>query len=64
MSEILPEGEEIRKAVRWISEKRKEKEAPPLNKLLEEAGMRFNLSPADTEFLRRFLRKQREHKAP
>jgi hypothetical protein len=54
MSSIMPEGAAIRKAVQWISKMREEGTAP-LPKLIEEAGVRFNLSPKDSEFLNRFF---------
>jgi hypothetical protein len=50
---IQPEGENLRNAVKWISEKRKESPDTPLSKLIAEAGARFNLSPKDAEFLAR-----------
>jgi hypothetical protein len=58
MSELLPEGEEIRRAVKWISQRRTEKDCPPLYRLIEEASVKFNLGPADAEFLERFLQKE------
>ncbi len=51
----MPEGEDIRKAVRWVSDRRLEEKDIPAHVLLEEACMRFDLSPKKTEFLRRFL---------
>ena len=54
MSSILPEGAALRKAVHWISKMREEGNTP-LPKLIGEAGVRFNLSPKDQEFLRRFF---------
>jgi len=51
MTTIQPEGEQIRKAVQWFSE---EKQASPEKsrlKLLEEAGIKFNLSPVEEEYL-------------
>ncbi len=51
MATIQPEGEQIRRAVEWISE---EKQASPEKnrlKLLEEAGIKFNLSPVEEEYL-------------
>ncbi len=59
MSEVLPEGEAIRKAVKWIDERRQEQGCPPVYKLVEEACLRFNLSPTDAEFLQRFLKKEK-----
>jgi hypothetical protein len=56
MSEVMPQGEALRKAVKWISERREEEPCPPLSKLVEEACLRFNLSPSDAEFLFRFLK--------
>ena len=55
-SELLPEGEDLRRAVRWISERRQEVDSPPLFRLIEEACLKFNLSPTDAEFLERFLK--------
>lgn len=52
---IQPEGEEIRKAVKWVSEQRKFEPGKDLNKIIEEACIKFNLSPKEAEFLRRFV---------
>lgn len=43
---ILPESENLRKAVRWISE-----QGGFSLKIIEEASVRFDLSPADEQFL-------------
>ncbi len=56
MSELLPEGEALRKAVKWIDERRRDPDCPPAFKIVEEACLRFNLSPTDAEFLLRFLK--------
>lgn len=53
--DIMPEGEDIRKAVRWVSERKLEKKDIPVHVLFEEACIRFDLSPKKAEFLRRFL---------
>jgi hypothetical protein len=60
MSTILPSGESLRKAVKWISEKREEPGGPPLYRIIEEACMKFNLSPTDHAFLERFFQKKPE----
>ncbi len=52
---ILPEGEEIRKAVKWVSEKRTEKPEKKLSDIVEEACLKFDLSPKDAAFLFRFV---------
>ena len=55
MAVPLPEGELLRKAVRWISEQRELVPRPSLAELIDEAGKRFNLSPKDSEFLFSFF---------
>jgi hypothetical protein len=57
MTTIMPEGDAIRKAVKWISDELKEDPKKPLQKLVNNASMRFNLSPKETEFLTEFYRK-------
>jgi len=52
---IQPEGEEIRKAVKWVSDQRKFEPGKDLNKIIEEAGIKFDLSPKEADFLRRFV---------
>jgi len=51
---ILPEGEELRKAVKWISEERQTEPEANLTKLIESACIKFDLSPKDEEFLGKF----------
>jgi hypothetical protein len=48
---ILPKGESLRRAVRWLSEQEEKGLAA-----IEEACRRFNLSPKDEEFLIRNFR--------
>ncbi len=59
---ILPEGEQLRRAVRWISEERQENKDANLAKLIDEACVKFDLSPTDSEFLIRFFAEQRQEK--
>ena len=58
MSTIQPQGEEIRKAVKWVSEERQAGTALSSGKLVEAAAVRFNLSPKDVEFLSKFVREE------
>ena len=51
---IMPEGEDLRKAVKWISEQRKDNAGKSAKELVGEASIRFNLSPKDADFLSRF----------
>ena len=52
-----PDGENLRKAVKWISDERKENPDQKAVPLVDSASMRFDLSPEDSEFLLRFVRK-------
>ena len=55
---IQPKGEDLRKAVKWVSEERKYNPEKELKALIEEACMKFDLSPMDADFLLRTLREQ------
>jgi hypothetical protein len=57
MTAISPEGESIRKAVKWISGELQEDANKSLQKLVNEAVLRFDLSPKDSVFLTEFYRK-------
>jgi len=54
VSKIIPKGEVVRNAVRWISEECKENSDAVINKLIQQAATKFNLSPKDEEFLKAF----------
>ena len=55
---IQPKGEDLRKAVKWVSEERKYNPEKELKALIEEACLKFNLSPVDADFLLRTLLEQ------
>ena len=48
---IQPKGEDLRKAVKWVSDERQFNPGKELKTLIEEACMKFDLSPKDEEFL-------------
>jgi hypothetical protein len=50
----LPEGEPLRRAVRWISERREATPSAPLIQLIE-ASRQFDLSPKEGNFLVNFF---------
>lgn len=52
---ILPEGEALRRAVQWISERRREEPEKPLYRVIEEAAVRFDLTPPEVDYLARNL---------
>jgi hypothetical protein len=58
MTTVQPEGEDLRKAVKWISDERQYGDPKPLIKLIEEASLKFDLSPIDAEYLVNFFRKE------
>jgi len=62
MPTVMPEGAALRKAVQWISKTREEGSRAALLILIEQACMRFNLSPKDGEFLNRFFTEQHSDK--
>jgi hypothetical protein len=51
MAGILPEGDGIRRALRWLSERRLAEPSAPRVKLIDEAATRFDLTPNEVEFL-------------
>lgn len=55
---VVKHSQELRRAVRWISEKRKENPKASLAQLLAEAGPKFNLTPKDQEGLMLLLREE------
>jgi hypothetical protein len=48
---ILPEGEQLRRAVKWISDERLLDSGVSRKKLIGEACLKFDLPPKDAEFL-------------
>jgi hypothetical protein len=59
MTTLQPEGEDIRRAVKWISEERASNTQKKLSELIGEACLKFDLSPMDAEFLFRTLREEK-----
>ncbi len=57
MQDLLPEGEALRRAVRFVSDALRERPGRPLGPLIDEACRRFDLSPRDCELLADFCRK-------
>ena len=51
MATVQPKGESLRKAVKWISDERQYGPDRSHQSIIEEACLRFNLSPKDVEYL-------------
>ena len=60
MATIQPKGEKTRKAVKWISAERLEDEGKSIFLLIQEAALRFNLSPKEEGFLISFYKEKEE----
>ena len=56
---ILPEGEQLRRAIKWISDSRLDDPKARLFTLIGEAGLKFDLSPKDQEKLVNFYAERR-----
>ena len=59
MGTIVKHNELVRKAIEYIYEHKRESDTP-LPKLLQEAGMRFNLSPLEMQALERHFKEDNE----
>jgi hypothetical protein len=57
MTTVQPEGEDLRKAVKWISDERTYGAKKTLLKLIEEASLKFDLSPVDADYLINFFKR-------
>jgi hypothetical protein len=57
MTNVMPEGEAIRNAVKWVSASCQGEPAVPLKKAIQQAILRFDLSPLEADFLLRFYQK-------
>ncbi len=53
---VVPEGESIKKAIRWVSDEVEENPQADVSELVNRAITKFDLSPKDAEFLLRFYR--------
>jgi hypothetical protein len=62
MSEILPSGESLRRAVRYISDQLREDADQPVLALVDQASQRFDLTPRESEYLIRFYREATQRK--
>ncbi len=59
MATIQPKGEKVRQAVKWISAERMENETKAFSLLIQEAALKFNLSPKEEEFLNSFYKEEK-----
>jgi hypothetical protein len=60
MHDTLPEGEDLRRAVKWVSSRLQERSGQQVQPLVQEAIFKFDLSPKDAEFLIGFFSRRKE----
>lgn len=63
MTTIQPDSGKLKKAIQWISDKRKEDPNINLVKLADDASFRFDLSPKDSQFVLRFVKDDNQNPA-
>ena len=54
------QGEQLRKAIKYVSDKLSEDSGIDLTKLVDDACLRYDLNPKDSEFLIRFVKKSEQ----
>lgn len=60
MHDLMPDGEDIRRAVKWVSSNLQDDPDRPVRKLVHEAIFKFDLSPRDADFLIGFYSHQKD----
>lgn len=58
MSTLIPQGEDLRRAVKWIADTLEAQSDQSRTKIIEEAVFQFDLSPLEAEFLINFFCKK------
>jgi len=64
MHDLLPEREDLRRAVKWVTDNLRENSGRPVQPLVQEAIFKFDLSPRDAEFLIGLFRQRKEGTPP
>ena len=60
MSHLMPEGDNLKAAILFITEERESKKGRTLVQLVDAACIRFDLTPGEGEFLMRFVRESEQ----
>ncbi len=60
MSNVQSQGEALKKAIQWVSDERSKSPDTPAKKLANDAALKFDLSPKDSEFLMRFVKQENQ----
>jgi hypothetical protein len=56
MTTVIPQSESLKRAIKWISSYLKEDPDTKKLKVIQDAVLRFDLSPKDEQFLYRFYK--------
>lgn len=56
MTTIQPQGENLRNAVKWIGSERRGNPTASLPKLIDQACLTYNLTPAEAAYLDQFFK--------
>ena len=59
MTTVMPEGEAIRRAVKWIASMHADNPGSQPSQFVSEAILRFDLSPLESDFLVRFYKESK-----
>jgi len=59
---LQPQGEAVRKAIKYISDETLADPDTPLSLLVQKACMKFDLTPKDADFLDRFYKQEKEQR--
>ncbi len=60
MSQLINHSELLKRAAAYVAETLVEHPERDIHAIIDEAGMRFNLSPNDSESLKRLFSKEKE----
>lgn len=60
MTSINAQGEQVRKAIKFVSDKRSENPGIDLVQLVDDACLRYDLNPKDSAFLSRFVKENNQ----
>ena len=55
MTTIMPESDRVKNAIKWIADKRQSKESLNETRLADEASLKFDLTPSEDQFLKKFI---------
>jgi len=61
MKDLLPDGEDLRRAIKWIAGNLQDNPYHPVMPLINEAVFKYDLSPRDADFLISFYSRSKNN---